>query len=369
MTATAQQAGEPSGDGGVLTIDLDAVVRNYRLLAARAAPAVCAAVVKANAYGLGLARVAPALAAAGCREFFVAHLAEGIALRRVLGAGVVIAVLHGPPPGDEAAFPAYDLCPVLNSAAQIAAWRALALARGVALPAALQFDTGMHRLGLPPAEMDALDDLAGLAPRLLMSHLACADTPAHPANERQRAVFAALCARLPGVPASLAASSGIFLGPGYHCDLVRPGAALYGIAPGAGANPLHPVVRLSAPVIQCRAVAAGDAVGYGQSWQAAAPGRIATIAIGYADGLPRSLGNRGCGWFGATRLPLVGRVSMDSITLDVSALPPEALARGAMVDLIGPHGGVDALATAAGTIGYELLCTLGPRLRRVYLGA
>ncbi len=355
----------PSGDGGVLSIDLAAIVRNYRLLAARAAPAVCAAVVKANAYGLGMAFVAPALAAAGCEHFFVAHLAEGIALRRVLGPGPVIYVLHGPPPGEEAALPAHDLCPVLNSAAQIAGWRALTLARGGVLPAAVQVDTGMHRLGLPPAELSALDDLA---PRLLMSHLACADTPAHPANARQRAAFAACRARLPGVPASLAASSGIFLGPEFHLDLVRPGAALFGIAPGPGANPLHPVVRLSAPVIQCRAVAPGDAVGYGQTWQAAAPGRIATIAIGYADGLPRSLGNRGCAWFGATRLPLVGRVSMDSITLDVSALPPEALAQGAMVDLLGPHGGVDALAAAAGTIGYELLCTLGPRLRRVYVG-
>ena len=352
----------------VLTVDLDAVVANSRRLAARAQPAACAAVVKADAYGLGAASVAPALARAGCRRFCVALPAEGIDLRRVLGAGPEILVLHGPPPGSEAAFAAHDLTPVLNSVAQAEAWAAFGRARGAPLPAGLQFDTGMARLGAPPADCGRLRDLPGLDVRLIASHLACADDPAHPANAAQLAAFRALRRMWPAADASLAASFGIFLGPDWHFDLVRPGAALYGINPVAGANPMRGVVRLQAPVIQTRAIGPGDAVGYGHTWRTDRPARVATLGIGYADGLPRSLSNRGAAWLSDTRLPLIGRVSMDSIVVDASAVPEAALREGTLLDLIGPHCGVDALAEQAGTFGYELLTRLGRRFARRHVG-
>lgn len=353
----------------VLTIDLGAIVRNWQALAARAHPAICAAVVKADAYGLGAAAVAPALARAGCRHFFVAHLAEGVALRRLLGAGPEIQVLHGPPPGSETAFVAHDLVPVLNSLAQAEAWAAFARAHTAPLPASVQIDTGMARLGVTPAEIEQLAACPGLDVRSVLSHLACADTPTHPANAAQLAAFRALRRHWPGARASLAASFGIFLGHDYHFDMVRPGAALFGIAPVAGPNPMESVVRLQAPVIQVREIAAGAAVGYGHTWRAGEPARIATLGIGYADGLPRSLSNRGAARLGAQRLPLVGRISMDSITLDASAVPPERLAPGTLLDLIGPHCDVDTLAAEAGTVGYELLTRLGERFMRHYTGA
>jgi alanine racemase len=352
----ALQRMETAAGRAVLTVDPGAVVANWRLLAARAAPADCAAVVKADAYGLGVAAVAPALARAGCRRFFVAHPEEGITLRRLLGAGPEIAVLHGPAPGSEPAFAAHALVPVLNSAEQAQAW-----ASGPALPAILHCDTGMARLGVPMAEVA---DLPALDLRLVMSHLACADAPAHPANAAQLAAFRGVRARFAAVPASLAASFGIFLGDDYGFDLVRPGAALYGINPTPGANPMRAAVRLQAPVVQTREVAAGAGIGYGHTWHAPAATRLATLGIGYADGLPRSLGNRGAAWLGGTRLPMVGRVSMDSITVDASALPADALAPGTLLDLIGPDCDVDGVAAAADSTGYELLTRLGARLVR-----
>ncbi len=352
-------AGQTDDDAAaILTVDLGAIVANYRMLAARAAPAICAAVVKADAYGLGVAEVAPALARAGCEHFFVAHAAEGVALRRVLGAGAAIHVLHGPLPGTEPIFTREALVPVLNSAAQAAGWQA-----GGGGMATLQVDTGMARLGVPAQELAGLPALDLCS---VMSHLACADDPAHPANAAQRAAFAALRARWPGVPASLAASSGIFLGPAYHFDMVRPGASLYGGAPQAGANPMRPVVRLQARVIQVRDIPQGAAVGYGESWRAGVPSRIATIACGYADGYRRSASNHGAAWLDGVRLPVVGRVSMDSITLDATALPPGRLSPGTLVELIGPHWTIDDVAATAGTIGYEVLTSLGQRFRRRY---
>ena len=352
----------------VLTVDLDAIVQNYRLLAARAPGASCAAVVKADAYGLGAARVAPALARAGCRRFFVALPAEGIALRRVLGPAAEILVLHGLPPGGAPEFAAHGLVPVLNSVAQAGECAAFGRARGGALPAALQFDTGMARLGVTPADSAALRTLPGLDVRLVLSHLACADQPEHPANAAQRDLFASLRRDWPQTEASLAASSGIFLGADYHFDWVRPGAALYGIAPAAGPNPMRPVVRLQAPVIQTREVPSGTGVGYGHSWRPLGTARLATLGIGYADGLPRSLSNAGAAWLDGKRLPVAGRVSMDSLIVDVSAVPDAALAPGTLVDLIGPDCDVDALAAQAGTVGYELLTRLGARLARRYVG-
>jgi alanine racemase len=357
-------------EAGVLTVDLGAIAENWRRLRDRAAPAACGAAVKADAYGLGAARVAPALYAAGCRAFFVAHQAEGAALRPLLPADAALHVLHGPAPGAEDEAAATRLTPVLNSLGQIAAWRATAARAGRALPAALQIDVGMARLGLPEAEVAALAAdpglLAGIDLRLIMAHLAVAEAPAHPSNAAALARFRAARARLPAAPASLANSSGLFLGPDYRFDLVRPGAALYGVNPGDGPNPMRPVVGLTAPVVQLRDLSAGEAVGYGWTWTADRPARIATVALGYADGWPRALGNRGCGFFGGARMPVIGRVSMDLITLDASALPPGALAPGAMVDFLTEAHGIDAVAATAGTIGYEILTGLGARFARRY---
>ena len=356
--------------GALLTIDLDAIRANYRLVRKRAAGAACAAVVKADGYGLGAAMVAQALAAEGCTHFFVAHLAEAVALRPVVPSADII-VLHGPTPGTAPAFDANRIIPVLNSPQQVAEYRAFAATTGRALPALLQVDSGMSRFGLTEAELDDLlaepAGLAGIELRYVMSHLACADTPAHPANAAQLACFERLRARLPGVPASLSASSGIFLGAAYHFDLVRPGAALYGIAPqNRQPNPLAPVVTLHGRIMQTRHVPTGAGIGYGHSFIAQYPMRLATVAVGYADGFLRS--SKGAAWFGTTRLAIIGRVSMDSIILDITdltdPLPPDAL-----VELIGPHHDIDAAATAAGSIGYELLTNLGPRYARRILGA
>lgn len=364
----------PLRRGARLRIDLGAVVGNWRSLKARMAGGDCAAVLKADAYGLGAARVGEALAAAGCRQFFVAHLDEAIALRPHLPAPATLRVLHGPMPGTEAEFVAHGIEPVLNSLGQFQAWRALAHRLDRELPAFVQVDTGMARLGLPPDEWRRLADdpraFDGVPLKGVMSHLACADEPGHPANAAQRAAFVAARRRLPPAPASLANSSGIFLGPDWHFDLARPGAALYGVAPVPGqANPMRPVVRLQAQVIQVRGVDAGAPVGYAQGWVAPAATRIATVSVGYADGYLRCLGGRGASaWLGGQALPVVGRVSMDTLTVDVGALPVGAVQAGTLLDLMPPDGGVDALAARAGTIGYEILTSLGARYERVYLG-
>ncbi|HEX2150940.1 MAG TPA: alanine racemase [Stellaceae bacterium] len=350
--------------GAVLEVDLGAVAANWRSLAERAAPAACAAVVKANAYGLGAAPVACALAASGVRLFFVATLDEGIALRQALGDGLEIAVLNGPFPGTAAEFVAYGLIPVLNHPGQIETW----IEHGRGRRAILHIDTGMARLGLTPREFAAfVEDRPPIAWRAVISHLACADEPEHPLNARQQDRFAAVAARFPGVPASLAASSGIFLGAAHHLDLVRPGAALYGVNPLRGRpNPLRPVVRLMAKIIQTREIDSGESVGYGAAHVMEAPGRVATAAIGYADGWLRALSRRGCGFIGGERVPLLGRVSMDLCAFDVSAVPPPLARPGMTIELLGPRYGVDDVASDAGTIGYEILTALGSRYHRVY---
>lgn len=371
--APAAPRGPDQLAGALLTIDLGAICANWRALKARIGGADCAAVVKADAYGLGAARVGPALAAAGCRHFFVAHLAEAAALRPLLPASATVFVLHGAPPGAEADCEASGAVPVLNSRPQIDAWRALAARLGRRLAAIVQVDSGMSRLGLSGAELDELageaDGFAGIDVRFVMSHLACADEPEHPANALQRERFIAARRRLPAAPASFANSSGIFLGPDYHFDLARPGAALYGVAPTAGsANPMRPAVRLQGKVVQVRDVAAGTPVGYGFGWSAPEASRIATVSVGYADGWLRSQSNRGSARFEGVELPLVGKVSMDTITLDASVLPEAALRPGALVDLIDARHGVDAVAERAGTIGYEILTSLGRRYERRYVG-
>ena len=353
----------------VLTVDLAAVADNWRLLRDRAAPGQVAGVVKADAYGLGAVAIGRALLAAGCRHFFVAHPEEGVALRAALGSGPMIAVLDGFAPGeDEDA----GLLPVLNGPADLAAWTAAARAAGRKLPALLHVDTGMARLGLAPAEVDAVaadpGRLAGIDLRTLMTHLACADAPEHPLNAQQATRFAAIRARLPAAPASLANSSGMFLGEGFGSDLARPGCALYGINPTPGRpNPMRQVVTLRAPVLQVREIPAGATVGYGATWTAPRPSRIATVAAGYADGYLRSLSGRAIGILAGRPVPLVGRVSMDLITFDVTDLPEPA--PGDAVELIGPGNTPDDVAARAGTIGYEVLTSLGRRYRREVAGA
>lgn len=365
-------AGWPaSRAGAVLSIDLAALAANYRLVAGQAAGAVCAAVVKADAYGLGVAQVAPVLEQAGARQFFVAHVDEGLELRAHVSAGAGITVLHGPRPDAVKACLAGGLRPVLNSLEQIGWVRQAARATGRGVGVVLQLDTGMSRFGLSEADVAELAStpalLEGLHVELIMSHLACADTPADPANAMQAACLRRMAAMLPPAPLSLAASSGIFLGPAYHFDLVRPGAALYGVAPNRESpGLLQPVVGLSAHVLQIRTLQPGDRVGYGLTWQASEPRRVATIAAGYADGQARHGAGQQCAWFRGQRLPVLGRISMDSMTVDITDVPQGQLEADGMVDLLNPGYGVDALAEAQGTIGYEILTSLGRRYHRVY---
>lgn len=367
------------GAGAILTVDLAAIAANYRLLAARVGgPQRCAASVKADAYGLGLAPVARALEGAGCATFFVALVEEGLALRRVLPQAAIY-VLHGLVAGGASECLARGLRPVINSLRDLELLDAAAGGRGD-IAAGLHIDVGLSRLGLPAEEVEILAAeprrLAGLGDLLVMSHLACADEPERPENRAQLARFEAALARLkPAFAArprtvrrSLAASAAIFLGPPFHYDLARPGAALYGVAPLAGRpNPMRQVIRLQGKILQVRRVDTGGTVGYGAAHRFARPARVATVGVGYADGYLRSLSNRGSAYVGERRVPVVGRVSMDLITLDVSALPEAEAQPGALVDLIGPHNPVDALAEEAGTIGYEVLTALGSRYARRYV--
>jgi alanine racemase len=284
-----------------------------------------------------------------------------------------IAVLNGPLPGTESDLIAHDVTPVLNGLGDVDRWAAAAHARERRLPAMLHVDTGMSRLGLPDDELAALandpDRLASIRLDAIMSHLANAPDRDNPENARQLERLHHALSVLPRAPVSFANSSGIFLGPAYRFDLARPGVALYGVNPTPGhANPIHNVVTVHARVLQVRQIDAPRGVGYGSTYRAAGPTRIATIAAGYADGVLRSLSNSARVAVAGRLLPLVGRVSMDSITVDATALPADALAAGDWVELIGPHHDVDALAAEAGTIGYEILTSLGQRYHRVYRG-
>ena len=364
MTAIIECCAPPKR--GELRVDLAAVAANWRDLGARHPTGPVAGVVKADAYGLGAKQVGRALQAVGCRHFFVAQFQEGMALRAHLGPGAMIGVLGGFGPAADAGA---ELVPVINSLADLREHAEAGQAAGMDRPVILHVDTGMARLGLPVEELAALAQepslLRGLDLRYVMTHLACADEPDHAMNERQRQAFAAACAILPGVSRSFANSSGLFLGAGYHSELARPGAALYGINPLPGqANPMRLAARLMVPVIQVRDIPAGVSVGYGATWVAERPTRVATLAAGYADGYPRSLSSKGWAWFEGRRLPVVGRVSMDLITLDVTDAP--GVTPGEMVELIGPNATPDDLGAQGGTIGYEMLTSLGQRYQRVY---
>ncbi len=360
---------------GVVTVDLDAIAANWRALAELVAPAECAGVVKADAYGLGAAKVIPALAKAGCRTFFVATTAEATAARALAPEARVL-VLDGLLPGAADTLLAARATPVLASVGEVREWADVAKARGERLAAVLQLDTGLHRLGLSDADIaslkaDAVLDAIDVV--LVMSHLASADVPDDPKNAEQRDAFERKRTHFPGIPASLAASDGLMLGAPFHFDLVRPGYALYGgQASQAGPAPVTPVVRVEARVLQVREVPVGETVGYSATWRAARPSRVAIVAGGYADGLARGL-SAATGAPGAVavvagqRVPLIGRVSMDLITLDVTDVAGE-ISRGDLVTLIGPGLTIEAMGRAAGTIGYEVLTRLGTRFVRRYVG-
>ncbi len=371
-SASAENNSAPSradtrapGHGARLTIDLSALVANWRALAAHAPQAECGAVVKADAYGCGLAAVAPALWRAGCRTFFVAHLSEGIAARKILPEAAVY-ILNGLPPGYAEAFRAQALRPVLGDRAELFEWAA---ATEGAHPAALHVDTGMNRLGLAVEDALALAGdpvIARAGIDLVMSHLVSAEIPDDPLNTRQAETFSRVRAAFPQVRASLANSSGTALADEARHDLLRPGYSLFGGAPEPGQpNPMRPVVRLDATILQVRDVEAGESCGYNARWQAPAPRRLATLSLGYADGYPRSASNRGHALVGGVPCPIVGLISMDLIILDVTDAPEAR--RGGTATLIGDELDIDTVGQAAGTIGYEILTGLGSRYVRDYV--
>lgn len=343
---------------GTLTIDLDAIAANWRALDRLSADNVeTAAVVKADGYGLGAGRVARALARAGARRFFVAVAEEGAALREALGRGPEIYIFSGRMPGDTDMINDLDLVPMLNSVDQLTRhFEALP-----DHPFGIQLDTGMNRLGMELAEWSAVAQIAlNAKPRLIISHLACADDPDHAQNAEQLANFHAMTDGI-SVPRSLAATGGILLGPEYHFDITRPGVGLYGGLPFSDAQP---VVRLSLPVIQIRDVVDGETVGYGATWTADGPRRIATVAAGYADGLIRAMGGHGQLYHEGMACAIAGRVSMDLITVDITDLKNDPKE----IDIIGIDQPIDTVADAAQTIGYEILTSLGARYKRRYSG-
>ncbi len=365
----------PADARAVLRIDLAALRANWARLNQEAGSAECAGILKADAYGLGLEQIARALTAQGCTTFFVATLEEG-RRARAIQPGAVIYILDGLLPGAEAHYAGFDLRPVLSSEPEVRDWAAYCTSLGRRLPAAVQLDTGMNRLGLQAQEVDAIAAEPALFKTfdmaLVMSHLACADDPTNPMNEAQRLLFDRLRAKLPPAKASLSNSGGTFLGSAFHYDLVRPGIAVYGGRAFEGAdNPMQPVVSLSARILQLRDVAAGGVVGYGATFKATRPSRMATIACGYADGFLRALsgpsGHPGpVGYIGAHPVPVVGRVSMDLITVDVTDVPAELAQRGNWVEVVGGRVTLDDLTDRAGTIGYELLARLSKRVHRIY---
>ena len=357
----------------ILTVDLDALAENWRRLADRAQGAECAAVVKADAYGLGVGPVAQALLEEGCETFFVAHLSEGEILRRIVRDSAPqarIFVLNGLSPSAAALYVASGLIPVLGSLPEIAEWVDFCRDQGVLHPAGVHIDTGMNRLGLPMVDLRrATDMMTGFTPVLAMSHFVSAEDMSAPRNRLQIERFENACAKLPPMPASLCNSSGMFLEDAPFFDLCRPGYALYGGNPTPGSeNPMRRVVDLSAVVLQVRDIAAGDTAGYNARWTAPSRRRLATINLGYADGFLRSGSEGPIGvdvFAGGHYCPIVGRISMDLSIVDISETTP--LKRGDRVEVLGPNIEIDELAAQSGTIGYEILTRLGPRFHREYV--
>ncbi|RCL02257.1 MAG: alanine racemase [Candidatus Tokpelaia sp. JSC189] len=358
--------------GGLLIIDLDALQDNYRRLCAEAKPARTAAIVKADAYGIGAAQAAPALYKAGCRLFFVAQLIEALQLKPLLSPDATIAILNDIHPGMETTTADAGFIPVLNSLSSIEAWGDLCRKRREKLPAMLQIDTGMCRLGLDIKEIKQLvadPEIFNLADiYYILSHLACSDDSANNMNYTQLITLKKLLKKLPTAHVSFANSAAVYLGKDYRFDLVRPGIALYGIDPhGQTPSRLQPVVQLKARVIQTRSVPAGLKIGYGGTFLTKYPTQIATLAVGYADGWHRSLGNRGAAYFAGRRLPIIGRISMDSMMLDITTLGRKGPQRGDLVELIGPNQMLEDIARDADTIPYEILTSFGHRYERRYI--
>ncbi len=372
---TATESGpSPAEAGGILTINLSAIEANWKELGRRAMPSECAAVIKADGYGCGLEPVARTLVDAGCKTFFVADLGEARRVRSVAQEPAVY-VLNGLLPGTASAYANINARPVIGSLVELAEWDAFCATNQWHSGAALHVDTGMNRLGV------SADEAAALAPRiraenhgitLLMSHLVCSEQPEHPLNQKQIQLFRDVRLLYRGIPGSLANSSGIFLGSGAHCDVVRPGAALFGVNPTPGHdNPMRPAVELHAHVVQVRTVPKGETIGYNATWTARHATRVAIVTAGYADGYPRAASATDAApgaeaIVAGTRCPLAGRISMDLLAIDITALPDHTVRRGDLVTLIGGGIGVDDLAAAAGTIGYEVLTSLGNRYHRVY---
>jgi alanine racemase len=376
LTKTVNASPDLDAHSAILTVDLDALAANYAHIRTLAPGAEVGGVVKANAYGHGLLPVGRALAAAGCKTFFVADAVEGAALRAVLP-DAVIYLTNGLTPASGPVSRAHNLRPCLGSLAEIEAWRCEAKLAGRALPAALHFDTGLSRLGLDSAETARLladrHLLAGIDVTLAMSHLACSDEPEHPLNALQLGRFRKIRAAFPSIPASFANTAGVLLGPDYHFDIVRPGYGLYGGTPVEGLpNPFRPVVRAEARVLHIREVPAGEAAGYGATWTADGARRLAVLSAGYADGYFRALASAKGGGrvhIGGHYAPVAGRVSMDLLIVDVTDIPEGAVRRGDLAELIGAHVSLDEVAARAGTIGYEVLTSLGERYKRLYTGA
>ncbi|MCX5614171.1 alanine racemase [Bombella saccharophila] len=346
-----------------LMVDLGAVRHNHASLAAFASGAECAAVVKADAYGLGMKQISAALVGK-VNTFFVAHPEEGITLRK-LYPDKTIFVLHGFLPGYAEVMSYYNLYPVLNSVSQVHNWQSFCHDKGYNYPAAIQFDTGMSRFGISESELHN-EYVQRLKPVLVMSHLACADQPNHPANAAQRACFLRMSAAFPGVPRSLSASAGILLGKEYHFEMVRPGVSLYGLTEQQTHMSLRPAVGLEAQILQIREIPAGAAIGYGLTYCAERPTRVATVGIGYADGVFRSFAQKGFLWKGNVPLPVIGRISMDSLSVDITVLSPDSVLEGDWLTLIGPEQDLARMAEQAGTISYEILTSLGYRFDRFY---
>jgi alanine racemase len=374
--AAAALAAATAAQPGILTVDLDAIVANWRKLEKTAVPAECAAVIKADAYGCGVEPVARALAAAGCKTFFIATLDEARTAREALPSAELY-VLDGFFQNCGDAFAKLNCRPVIGDLNELAEWDVFCRRSGWSGGAAIHIDTGMNRLGLTLVEAN------GIVPRinagdhgitLVMSHLACAESLNHPLNAKQVAAFREIASNYSGVPASLSNSSGIYLGPQFQFDLVRPGAALYGINPTPEAdNPMQPVVDLKARIVQLRNVERGDSVGYGATWTARRPTKLAIVSAGYADGYFRAAsandGTRGAEVVVAgKRCPVAGRISMDLMAIDVTDLPDKTARRGHMATLIGEGITVDEVAHHFGTIGYEVLTSLGKRYARIYKG-
>ena len=374
-------AGPPAAEaGGILTIDLDAIHANYRLLAGRVVPGECAAVVKGDAYGCGIDQVTTTLSRAGCRTFFVAHLQEARRVRAVAPEAAIY-VLNGFSSSSGPSFVETYARPVINSSVELAEWDHFVSSSGWSGGAALHVDTGMNRLGLTIEEAAAVAariQTANHGVSLLMSHLACADKPDHPLNDQQIRQFREIRSLFRGISSSLANSPGIFLDSSTYCDMVRPGIALYGGNPTPGRrNPMRPVVELKGRILQVRNVPKGGMVGYGATWTAKRPSRIAVVAIGYADGIARAAketegvttreGSTGRDVIVlGKRCRMIGRVSMDLIAVDVTELPEGAVRRDAMATLIGEGLPLDEVAEQAGTISYEVLTSLGRRYHRVW---